>query len=69
MAYFDKIMLLKCLNSLPVPSREELSGNETPKDELTSSYTIPPQANANDGSYVLDDPSEELERELASTKI
>ncbi|EIM19876.1 kinase-like protein [Wallemia mellicola CBS 633.66] len=55
--------------SLPVPSREELSGNETPKDELTSSYTIPPQANANDGSYVLDDPSEELERELASTKI
>lgn len=62
-------MLLKCLTSLPVPSREELNGNETPKDELTSSYTIPPQANANDGTYVLDDPSEELERELASTKI
>ncbi|TIB01095.1 hypothetical protein E3P96_02496 [Wallemia ichthyophaga] len=53
-------------HSLPVPSREELQlADDT--QSLTSNYTTGERSDQ--GSYVLDDPSVELERELASTRI
>ena len=58
-----------------MPSREEINGSETPDSDLTSSYTIPQKGSGKEGvqseedNYVLDDPSEELERELAGTTI
>ncbi|TIA87604.1 hypothetical protein E3P99_03091 [Wallemia hederae] len=70
-----QIQAKEAKESLPVPSREEINGNETPDSDLTSSYTIPQKgsgkegAQSEEGNYVLDDPSEELERELASTTI
>ncbi|TIA69522.1 hypothetical protein E3P91_03569 [Wallemia ichthyophaga] len=53
-------------HSLPVPSREELQlADDT--QSLTCNYTTGERSDQ--GSYVLDDPSVELERELASTRI
>lgn len=57
---------------LSVPSRDQLTDHEVQsKEELTSGYTYDmPKSAADDvHNYVLDDPSQELEKELASTRI
>lgn len=58
--------------SLPIPSRDDIISSpvteHAPSDGATSSYTSA-TTNARPSSPVLDDPSEELERELAGTHI
>ncbi|GJJ08440.1 hypothetical protein Clacol_002656 [Clathrus columnatus] len=58
--------------NLPIPSREDIISSpvteHAPSDGATSSFTAP-SSNARPTSPMLDDPSEELERELAGTHI
>ncbi|KAG6876281.1 Mitogen-activated protein kinase slt2/MPK1 [Termitomyces sp. T32_za158] len=58
--------------SLPMPSREEILNSPIqehgPMHGATSSFTAPVQADR-PPSPIMDDPSEELERELASTHL
>ncbi|KAG6831763.1 hypothetical protein H0H92_007915 [Tricholoma furcatifolium] len=57
-------------DSLPIPSREEILSSPVqehgPMHGATSSFTAP---NNRPASPIMDDPSEELERELAGTHI
>jgi hypothetical protein len=58
--------------SLPIPSRDEILsspvGEHAPANGATSGYTAPP-GQYRPPSPMMDDPSAELERELAGTHI
>lgn len=57
-------------DSLPIPSRDELLNSPMQGQEgNTSGYTAPPQGSQRPPSPVMDDPSEELEKELAGTHL
>lgn len=62
------LIYLFFFNSLPIPSREEIISSPVqehgPVHGATSSYTVPTGARR-PPSPVMDDPSAELERELA----
>lgn len=49
---------------LPIPSREEIINSPIREDGATSSFTFPPSATESRGSPVMDDPSQDLDREL-----
>ena len=59
-------------NSLPIPSRDQILNSPVqeygPHHGATSSFTSV-QSNARPPSPIMDDPSEELERELAGTHL
>ena len=59
-------------NSLPIPSRDEILSSPVqeygPHHGATSSFTTA-QNGARPSSPIMDDPSEELERELAGTHL
>ena len=59
-------------SSLPMPTRDEILNSpvtdQAPANGATSHYTGAP-GEARPGSPIMDDPSAELERELASTHI
>ena len=56
--------------SLPIPSRDELLNSPMQGQEgSTSNFTSRPQAQNRPPSPIYDDPSEELEKELAGTHI
>ena len=61
-----------CYFSLPMPTRDEILNSpvadQAPANGATSHYTGA-AGEARPGSPILDDPSAELERELASTHI
>jgi hypothetical protein len=60
------------VKSLPIPSREEILSSpiqeHAPLDGATSGYTAPSH-HRRPPSPIIDDPSEELERELAGTHL
>ena len=53
-------------NSLPIPSRDEILNSPVNDIPTTSSYTTP---NQRPPSPIMDDPSAELERELANATL
>lgn len=59
-------------NSLPIPSRDEILSSPVqeygPHHGATSGFTSV-QSHARPPSPIMDDPSEELERELAGTHL
>jgi len=57
-------------DTLPIPTREEIIASPIREDGATSSFTFGPDATREGrASPVLDDPSEDLERELRETHI
>jgi len=70
------IVSCKCINlysnSLPIPSRDEILSSPVqeygPHHGATSGFTAA-QSDARPPSPIMDDPSEELERELAGTHL
>lgn len=60
-------------SSLPIPSRDEILSSPVqeygPHHGATSGYTAAQNGGARPPSPVMDDPSEELERELAGTHL
>lgn len=60
------------ISSLPIPSREEILNSPIqehgPMHGATSSFTAP-SGGMRPASPIMDDPSAELERELAGTHI
>ena len=70
------IVSCKCINlysnSLPIPSRDEILSSPVqeygPHHGATSSFTAAQSSNR-PASPIMDDPSEELERELAGTHL
>ncbi|KZV88400.1 kinase-like protein [Exidia glandulosa HHB12029] len=59
--------------SLPIPSREEIIASpvaeHAPANGITSGYTAKPSERGLTGSPMLDDPSHELDRELADAQL
>jgi len=51
-------------DSLPIPSREEIINSPIREDNATSSFTFPLDATSSRGSPVMDDPGQDLDREL-----
>jgi len=51
-------------DTLPIPSREEIINSPIKEDGTTSSFTFPPSSTESHGSPVMEDPSQDLEREL-----
>lgn len=51
-------------DTLPIPSRDEIINSPIKEDGATSSFTFPSSATESHVSPVMDDPSEDLEREL-----
>lgn len=58
--------------SLPIPSRDEILNSPVndyaPQDGATSNYTGHPLEGARTSSPIMDDPSADLERELAGSR-
>jgi hypothetical protein len=67
-----RTLLISNTPSLPIPSRDEILSSPIqehgPHHGATSSFTAP-QGERRPPSPVMDDPSEELERELAGTHL
>ena len=66
------VSLTHSIYSLPIPSRDEIISSPVqeygPLHGATSGYTAPVERRMTQ-SPVMDDPSEELERELAGTHL
>ena len=70
--FFSYKFINVCSNSLPIPSRDEILSSPVqeygPHHGATSGFTSV-QSGARPPSPIMDDPSEELERELAGTHL
>jgi len=57
-------------DTLPIPTRDEIINSPVVEDGATSSFTFGPDAQqSQQGNFVMDEPSADLERELRETRI